>query len=356
MATMTRRLRLTLITLVGIVLVLALALLIAVKVLLQPQRFTDMLRSAVQSAGLQLRLGEPAEPTLWPTPAVVLRDMTISVRGQPLLVAARGRLVVPWHALLGGPTSITRMELDSPQLNLTALRAALAQLPQGAGGVPGLPHIATGIVIDDGSLVLGDEPLLSDMHLETGTLASGRPFQLVVTAQNAHGQPDTFTLNMLPRADQHALSFDNITIRMHSEPNTNVSLHGQARWGAGANVQMNLSGTLQRSADDTYQLGLQLMPAATQTPFLLALKVDGNDIHADLRMPPLALASWWSQLTGNNDIGKLPLPPLDGQLQAKQLDLGNIHVEGLKMLAGDALPASGSSTPAPAASSKTAAR
>lgn len=353
---MTRRLRLTLISVTCIVLVLALALLIAVKVLLQPQRFTDMLRSAVQSAGMQLSLGEPAAPTLWPKPAVVLHDMTISVHGQPLLVAARGRLVVPWHALLGGRTSITRMELDSPRLNLTALRTALAQLPQGAGGVPSLPHIEAGIVINDGALVLNDEIVLNHMHLETGTLTNDRPFHLVVTAQDAHGRAGTFNLNMLPKSSQRALSFDNILVSMHSKPDISATLHGQGSWASGANVQVNLSGTLQRSAADLYQLDLRLMPAAATTPFLLAVKVEGSDVHADFRVPPLALASWWSQLTDKDNMSSLPLPPVNGQLQAKSLDLGKVHIEGLKIMAGNALPASASSVPASAASSKNVAQ
>lgn len=342
----TRRQRLILAVSAATLAVLALAAFIAVRLLLQPQRFTDMLRSQMQAAGLQLSLSAPAEPTLWPRPALVLRGMTISIKGQPLLIAARGRLAIPWHALLGGPATITRLELDAPRLDLGALRTALVQLPSApAGSTPTLPRIETGIVINDGSLVLNDALLLDHLDLHAGTLAPGQAFAMQAAAAGSSGQPYSFLLNMTPHNSHHAVEFDNLRVSVHSGHAAGAVLHGQARWRGGSDISMELAGNLQRSADRTYRMGLRMVPPSADKPLRLDLKLDGPGMNADLHVPPVALAGWWGRITDGGTPGNLPLPPLDGYLQADSLDLGGVHFQGLELRAGSALPA-GSATAA----------
>lgn len=345
MTFMTRRLRLGLIIAAGVILALLLALFIAARVLLQPERFSDMLRDAAATAGLKLTLGAPAEPSLWPQPAVVLRDMTLSVKGRPLLLVAKARLVVPWRAFLGGPPSITQLQLQSPRLDIGAVPSALAQLPPSAGGVPNLPRIDTGIVVEDGSLVLDDRVLLDHMHLETGVLAPGQPFALHVIAQTATAQRYAFDLSMTPHTGNGALQFDDMRFEVNGPADTQGALQGRARWSGGANLQLDLAGTAQRHVGDVYQLALQLHPATTGTPMLLAIKMTGKAAQADLRLPPSQLAAWWDQAF-NAKGNRLPLPPLDGHAEVSAMDVGGVHVEGLELRAGDALPAVASSAPA----------
>jgi hypothetical protein len=78
------------------------------------------------------------------------------------------------------------------------------------------------------------------------------------------------------------------------------------------------------------------------------LKIDGKAGSADLRLSPAKLAAWWQHLTGPYTAGPLPLPPLDGHASANTLDVGDLHVKGLKITSGDALPAKAASGAAPA--------
>ncbi|HET7359115.1 MAG TPA: membrane assembly protein AsmA [Rhodanobacteraceae bacterium] len=350
---MSRRLRLSLLIAAGVVAAAALALLLAVYLMLQPARFTDLLRNSARQAGLELTLAAPAEPTLWPQPALVLRGLTLSAQGQPVLVAVRGRLVLPWHTLLGGPPAITRLELDAPRLDLEALRIALAQLPQHAGGAPNMPRIDAGILITDGSLVRGDSVLLDHIRLQTGVLAPGQVFDLQLDAQGPGGQPYAFTLRMTPRLARDMLVFDAVHLAASSPPQSQAQLDGTAQWRGGANLAMSLQGHLSQTPARDYAMAVQLLPASGDTPFVLGLKLDGADLHADLQLQPLQLAAWWSDVAGSGAAGNLPLPPLDGHVEAAKLDFGAVHIEGLQLRAGNALPAAGSA-PAPAASSAVA--
>jgi len=66
---------------------------------------------------------------------------------------------------------------------------------------------------------------------------------------------------------------------------------------------------------------------------LLAVKLDGPDNHADLRLPPLALADWWSQL--NHPQGpKLGVPPGTGTADIARIETNGVVVEGLNIKAG----------------------
>ncbi len=80
---------------------------------------------------------------------------------------------------------------------------------------------------------------------------------------------------------------------------------------------------------------------------MLALKLDGPDNHADLRLPPLALADWWAQLD-HADGPTLAVPPVSGHAEIARIDTGNITIEGLTMQAGSNVPASATSAAAPA--------
>lgn len=351
---MHRRVRLTLIGIGGALAIVALGLLVAVYLLLQPQRFTDLLRSSAHDAGLELNLNAPAEPTLWPQPALVLHGLTLSVQGTPMLIAVRGRLVLPWRTLFGGPPAITRLELDAPRLDLDALRTALARLPQQAGSAPTLPRIDAGILISEGSLVRGQTLLLEDIRLETGVLAPGQVFTMQLSAQGAGGEPYAFLMSMTPRVTGHVLDFDSVRIVASSTPDSRAQLDGAAQWRGGADLSMNLHGQITHAPDRSYAMALQLQPASDATPFVLGLKLDGPELHADLSLPPLGLAAWWSEVAGDSDAANLPLPPLDGRIDAANLDVGGVHIEGLQLRAGNALPAPASSAPAAAASTAAA--
>lgn len=346
---MSRRLRLILLSLGGLLLVAVLAAVIAVYLLLQPDRFTAMLQTQARAVGLELNLASPASPTLFPRPALDLHGITLNAQGAsaPILLAARGQLVLPWHTLLGGPTVINRMTIDSPRVDLEALQDWIAGLPQQPSGAPSnIPRIETGISITHGSVVRGNQLLLGDVSLEAGSLISGQPFPLTLSATPSSGTPLQLRLSATPGIQGNTLELNNVSLHLSQGAGTTLNLKGSAHWHGAADATASLAGKLDEANTGQYDISVVLTPADQDNPLLLALKLDGPDNHADLRLPPLALASWWSALN-DPQAPKLAVPPGNGHAEIADIQAGGVHLEGLTIQAGDSVPAAASSSAAP---------
>lgn len=346
---MTRRWRLALLGVGGVAGALLLAVVIVVYWLLQPDRFTATLQTQARAVGLELSLASPASPTLFPRPALELQGITLNEAGasMPILLAARGRLALPWHTLFGGPTTISRLEIDAPRVDLDALQTWLGHLPDSDGGrPPQIPRIDTGILISRASVVRGEDTLLDNLALETGQLNPGKPFSADVTARDASGDVVQMRLLATPRMSGEGMRFENVVLHLSHGPGTTVDLHGNARWHGAADASADLQGQIEHTGAGRYDLSLQLSPANARDPLLLRLRLDGPGQHADLRLPPLEIASWWSQF-GDENATSLTMPPGSGHVDVDHVDLGDFGADGLRLDMGKDIPAS---APAPATS------
>lgn len=355
---MPRWLRLTLLIASSATLLLVVVALTAVHLLLQPERITAMLQKQAHGAGLELNLASPATPALFPRPALELEGITLSAQGasMPILLAARGTLALPWRTLFGGETVISQMAIDSPRVDLDALQSWLVDLPSGPAGTPTqIPRIDAGIRITRGSLVRGNELLLGDVELETGRLAASQPFRLTISAKDAQGTPTGLRLSLTPSIKSGALQLDTIALHLTHSTTVTLQLTGEAHWRGAADASAHLAGKLDHADSGQYETAIELIPADESNPLMLALKLDGPDNHADLRLPPLALADWWAELD-HDDGPKLSVPPGSGHAEIARIDTGNITIEGLTIQAGSNVPASVASValPAPAAPAKSA--
>lgn len=347
---MSRRLRLILLSLGGFALAVVLAATLAVYLLLQPERFTAMLQTQAHAAGLELNLASPASPTLFPRPALDLKGITLNAEGAnvPILLAARGQLALPWHTLLGGPTVITQLQINSPRVDLDALQAWVARLPaQPEGAPPNIPRIDAGVSITHGSVVRGNRVLLDNVSLEAGSLLSGQPFPLSLSATTSSGTPVQVRLSATPRIQGNTLQLDNVSLHLSRGRSMTLALKGSAHWHGAADAAISLVGTLDEANTGQYDIALTLTPADQDNPLLLVLKLDGPNNHADLRLPPLALASWWSQLN-DPQTPQLTVPPGSGHAEIATIDVGGISIEGLTVQAGDSIPAPLSTSAPPA--------
>ncbi len=354
---MSRRLRWTLLISGGLVLALVLVGVIAVYLLLQPDRFTVMLQTQARAAGLELNLASPASPTLFPRPALDLQGITLNAEGAnaPILLAARGQLALPWRTVLGGPTVISQLQIDSPRVDLDALQAWLGALPaQPAGAPPNIPRIDTGVSINRGSVVRGNQVLVGNVALEAGRLISGKAFPLNLSAVTASGTPLQLRLSATPRIAGNSLQLDNIALHLSQGTGMTLALAGNARWHGAADASASLAGKLDDADAGQYDIALALTPADQNHPLLLALKLDGPDNHVDLQLPPLALAQWWAQLS-DEEQPQLRMPPGTGHAQIATIDTGKIKIEGLTIEAEPAASASARSAPAVPATSSAAA-
>lgn len=327
----------------GVLAVLLLAMLIALYLALRPERVTRALRTAARGAGLELSLGSPAEPSLFPRPGVVLHGLVLTPAGAqtPVLIAARGRVVLPWRALFGGPPTITRLQLDAPRVDLDGLRQLFGGLGGGEpGSAPVLPRIDAGITINAGSLVRGNDLLLERIQVSAGQLAPDQPFNLHLAAQTVGGAPYTLDVGFTPTVHPDRIDLRKLRVRAQGVKDFSLQLAGSAQWHGGADVDLALMGTLQRRQDKRYRVSIGLRPAGSEAPLTAALKIDGDHTHADVRIPPLALASWWRRLAGGDGTEPLLPPPLQGTIDSDSLDVGGVAIQGLQIQAGPAAAAS----------------
>ena len=366
---------------VAVLVAAAVALAVHVHNLLQPQRFTTLLEDDLAAAGLKLSLQAPAEPTLFPRPGVHLQSFSLTNIGSqtPVLQASGATIVVPWRALLHGEVAIERVNVDAPRVDLGELEAVFARLPRHAGP-PRLPTIATGVQMSQGTLTRNGSPLLFDFSAETGALEPGQVFRLDASARSASGRRLSATLTAVPSvAHDGVIDFQALHIGLAEQQGTSLRLDGHANWRGGEDIAMHLEGTLRHRAlapppsasasapasspepgtsaapapagqAATDKLVLDVMPARGRTPLTVALKLDGEDAHADLRLQPTEFGRWWKRVLASQPGQPSEPLPFTGKVDVQQLDLGWLKAKGFSIDAGpDLAPASGATTPAPSA-------
>lgn len=343
---MSRRLRIALLgSAITLVVLLASALML-VYAMLRPERFTRTLQASARQAGLTLTLTSPARPSLWPRPGVRLDGLQLYVSGHayPLLIAKRGRIVVPWRTLLGSGADIATLQLDTPRLDLDQLRSALAALPASSSSAPDLPHIGTGVTIIDGALIHNNRVLLDHLELHTGSLLPGHVFTLDAAARDTDKHKRLLKLQFTPqRARDGSILLNDLGLQARAGSRGALELGGTAQWMGGPRFRLDVSGRWTTQSGAPYRIAMSSEPVPG-APLTLEFKVDGKDVAADLRLSPTQLSAWWRHMAGAYVPGPLPLPPMDGSVDAKELKVGDLEVKGLKLRSGDAMPATAASS------------
>lgn len=335
------RLRLSLIAVAVVLALLVLAAFLTARMLLKPARFTAMLQHYVSGVGLVLAVDGGAEPELWPRPAVRLQGLRLSIPGvgTPVLSASEARLVVPWRSLLGGPAAISQLRLQSPRVDLDQLRALLdRRSAQSSATAPTIPDIDAGVQIRDGRLLQGDAVLLRDIDLTTGTFADGQPFTLHWQAHTARDRVLDARLHTVPQQAAGTLTLGALQLQVASDDTATLQLDGHLDWHGGARLAGELHGPLV-VADRHYRATLKLLPPAGGAPMRTLFGLDGDATHVALDMAPTQLVQWWQGIVADTPTA-LALPPLHGSVVTDKLDVGSIHVEGLRI---DSEPAAAAS-------------
>lgn len=144
-------------------LALAIVLLLSLRWVSRPSQVSGLLLDRVGAAlGLEITASGASEYRLRGTPKIVLRDLVARQPGAaaPLLEAERVYLTLPWTTIRsfggsarGADLTVTRIELDAPQLDLAALQAWRDSRPPTEPRIPTLTeglHVVRGRIIGAG--------------------------------------------------------------------------------------------------------------------------------------------------------------------------------------------------------------
>lgn len=363
---------------VGVMVLAALiALAVHVYALLQPQRFTNLIERDLAGAGINLEMQAPAKPALFPRPAVRMLGFSLTNAGSttPILRASGATIVVPWRALLRGDVEIERVEVDTPRIDLDELKALLARLPSHRGP-PRLPTILTGVHMSQGTLISNGAPLLFELSLDTGELVPGRHFGMNASARTADGTRLTASLSTVPSSPHDGtIDLDAIRIEIARQAGVSMQLSGKGYWQGGESLALQLHGNMRypslapppptsavpvagsrtpgsapadaSGATTTDKIALDIRPARGKNPLDIALKLEGEDAHADLKLQPTEFGAWWSRLLAASPEHPPGPLPFTGHAEAQRLDLGWLKATGLRIDADpDLTPAPSTSSPA----------
>jgi hypothetical protein len=327
---------------------------------------------------LDLRAGGEPDYALRPEPRLRLPDFSArTLDGRLLLSAQRLEVSLPWATLTGGEPIITRVELDSPRLDLGVLQRWLDSRPPEPFKIPTLSR---GLHLRDG-LLIGDGWRASHLALDLPRLAPDQRAQFPLTGRFVYGESSvSFNTRVdIARAGLHSdfsLRADLALARMpeplrasigtrgryalDATPKTLVlpvlavradsplpSFDGHAAFASGKSLAANatlqladwpeawpkLPGTLAGKGTGlpvtmTYRGGRDL-----GGPLTVHAEREGTVLDATLRAPELA--KWI------DDRDASPLPPLVGTLRTPALELDGMRMEGveLEMLPDDAAAA-----------------
>jgi hypothetical protein len=366
-----------------LVFVAAIVLLLALRFLLEPQRATGFLLARIGNAmGLEISASGSAEYHLRGTPTLVLRDVVVREPGAavPLMRADRIYLSLPWSTLRarGAVLDATRIELDAPILDLTALQHWLAGRPPSESRMPSL---AKGLRIRDGR-IHGDGWDIDGIQVELPLLAPesplharlrGRyldpplaiPFDLgvaivrpaavlqsartgfaaagsLVVQRGADGRlPATVMLSGPLLFDQAVWLLAPAHVVLHGDGNPASdlipALDARGSLALGRRLILRLQGDLATWPAAWPSLPEPLASSPSRLPFaldytgspdltdvaLLRLQRDAAGFDARFRLQDLQ--AW---LAGD---AKEPLPPLDGHLHAPRMDIAGARLEGVEI-------------------------
>lgn len=146
---------------------------------LQPTRLTALiLARASNTLHLELHTTGPGSYALRPEPRLVLPGLSAAVPGAnaPFFRSGRVELALPWDTLRGRSADISSIVVQSPDIDLPALRSWLATQPPSTEPFK-LPTLTRGLHIDDGLLRSGTWRV-EHFNAALPSLADGKPTTL----------------------------------------------------------------------------------------------------------------------------------------------------------------------------------
>ena len=346
---------------------------------LEPHRLTALvLEKAGSSLGLRLSYqGEPdyafrPEPRLL-VPNLVVRD---PATGKQILSAKRADISLPWATITGGEPVITRIELDTPLLDLPTFRRWLAAQPPTPFKLPTLlkgVHVRDGTIVDDGYRVTAlalDLPRLQatvpaaatasgrfadgetafdfDAAIKLKTPGPASDFSLQANGALQHSpKPLDFRLGIDGHYQSDSSGFALVMPAFALTGDSPLpNLHGKSQALIAEPMRLSFEGVLRDWPKDWPSLPAPISDHAADfalrltyqgrndlgDPINLHLEKDATVVDANLKLPEVQ--SW---IAATDDT---PLPPLAATVKTPRIDLDGIRLEGVEVELHPDAPAS----------------
>lgn len=337
---------------------------------LEPQRLTaTVLAKAGESLGLKLEFQGLPDYAFRPEPRLRVPNLVVRdpANGQVLLSAKRADISLPWATITGNEPVITRIGLDSPVLELPALRRWLAARPPTPFKLPTLTrgvHVHDGRVRADGydiSALALDLPSLRSGNAATvagsgrfskgevafnfnGNLSAATPgldsdFSLTADGSLQHvPKPLAYKLKLDGhyRSDNAGFAVSANSLDFDADSPLPV-LRGKAQLVVAEPMQISFDGLLKQWPRDWPSLPPPVSEQASDLllrvtyrgassltdPIALHLEKNATLVDATLRLSDVQ--EWIAAPPGS------PLPPLAATAKTPALDFDGIHLEGVEV-------------------------
>jgi hypothetical protein len=342
---------------------------------LEPSRLaTTVLGQAGKALQLQLSFNGKPDYAFRPEPRLVLPGFVArSLDGRAFLSATRAEVSLPWSSITGGEPVITRVELDSPNLDVPGLQAWLATRPPSPFK---LPTLKKGISVKDGVVDNREWSLrglsLSLPHLREGdaanleasaTYVSGKtqlPFKLQARLATP-GLASTIDLDaQLTLPDDTSTKANLVSVSLlgkyeWSDPRFSLeaqklgivansplpSFSGKGRFASADAASLVFDAVLGRwpqtwpklppsLAAQSQNLPVHLEYSGKKDfsdPLKLATARPGIELTAAVRVPEMR--KWLAADAAS------PLPPLQATLKAPALEFEGVRMEGVEVQVND---------------------
>lgn len=307
--------------------------------LLQPERLTPMLLSAIAEAtGLELSVSEPADYALRPEPRLRLHGVRASAPGssEPLLEIGLLDIALPWQTLFSGEAAITAVYLDNARVYLAPVQDWLDQREQTPAST--WPTLHDGLRISNSTLV-GEGWQLRVATIALARFALDQPTTLSVTGnlvrEDSDGENDWplhLVVDTVIARRESTVSFRPLQIALDAaSPLPSVRAKGELV--IGAMMHLKLDGELKQwppqwpalpGTDPLLPMALTIDGAGPELATMaLAVGLEQAPTRLTFNLVPARLQAW---LDGD---AASPLPPLTGELHAERMTIDGAELEGV---------------------------
>jgi hypothetical protein len=309
--------------------------------LLQPERLTPVLLTAIGDAtGLDLTVTEPADYALRPEPRLRLHGVRATAPGSAQVLLEIGLLdiALPWRTLLGGEPVITALYIKEARLHLLPMQSWLENREDTAPST--WPTLESGLQISN-STVIADGWQLQIDTFAVPRFAVGEPTTLTLAghllrngSENTSVWPLRLSVDTVIAHNDATITLDPLQISLQAASPLATG-HARGDLSIGEMMQFKLAGELAQwpaqwpalpGTDPSLPMHFVVSGDGPElVQMLLVVKLEQAQTRLALNLIPEQLQTWL-----DSDVAS-PLPPLSGELHTERMMIDGTELQGVEI-------------------------